>query len=204
MRAIAILSAEHDAVLAALDRLDGAVARLEQRISVPVAAFADMRRFLLDFVDGLHHWKEEAAIFPHLDGCCAHGAALIQRLEEDHHRERRCARAFAGAVAGYVPGDLVAAGRVAVAARAYAAALRRHIAVETEELFPAMEHVLNGDDRAVIEMIDWIAIQGWRLRPPTGQMPGRPSALLPKGRGNHPAASRLSTGDDAASGRCPK
>lgn len=156
MQAIDVLRAEHDGVLAVLASLEQAAGAAEQGQPVPDAVFRDMREFFEVFVDRCHHGKEEAGVFPRL---VQRGATeLPRRLEAEHEQERGIAATFSAAVAQYRPGDAATARQLAASARAYADLLRRHIDLETRELFPAME-TLAADDAALVEAFERIEEQ---------------------------------------------
>ncbi|MBI4493845.1 MAG: hemerythrin domain-containing protein [Chloroflexi bacterium] len=163
MQATDTLRNEHLGVLTVLDHLDRAAAAAERGARVPTDVFADIQEFFSVFVDRCHHGKEELEVFPRL---IPRGpAGLVQRLEADHTRGRQLAAAYASAARAYDPGQVEAGRRLAAAARDYAAFLREHIALETEELFPAMESALAPDDRALSEAFERLEVE--RIGPGT-------------------------------------
>jgi hemerythrin-like domain-containing protein len=143
MQTVDTLRDEHNGVIAVLDQLERAVSAAEKGAAVPADVFADIQEFFAVFVDQCHHGKEEAELFPRLTSAPA--VALVARLEAEHVTGRQLARAYAEATAAYTPGDIASAARLAAAARAYAAFLRRHIDLETTELFPATERLADQD-----------------------------------------------------------
>jgi hemerythrin-like domain-containing protein len=156
MRGIETLQDEHTGVLTVLTQLDRAVDAAQRGSPVPAAIFSDIQEFFAVFVDRCHHAKEEQALFPLLGPA---GAALSERLEEEHVTGRRLARAYADAVAGYAASPATAPD-LARAARDYAAFLRRHIELETSELFPLMERTLTAaQDDALVRKFDEIEEQ---------------------------------------------
>jgi hemerythrin-like domain-containing protein len=114
---------------------------------VPRDFFADVQEFFAIFVDKCHHGKEEAELFPRLTS--ERGRALVERLEAEHVTGRRLAGAYASAVQAYQPGVADSGARLAAATEAYAAFLRAHIAVETDELFAATELLAEQDQELV-------------------------------------------------------
>lgn len=154
MRAIEVLTAEHDGVLAVLVQLERAVNAAERGACVPADIFEDIQEFFLLFVDRCHHGKEEAEIFPRLDRLRA--TELVQALEREHQEGRRLASAYTEALLAYVPGDAVSGGRLAHVARASAALLRGHIERETGELFPVVEMTLATEDVQIVAAFDRI------------------------------------------------
>jgi hemerythrin-like domain-containing protein len=153
MKTIDTLREEHDGVLFVLDQLERAVAAAERGAPVPTDVFGDIREFFAIFVDRCHHGKEEAELFPRLEGGPAEG--VVKRLEAEHVTGRMLAAGFAEAAKAYRPGDVTSGGRLANAARAYATFLRQHIDLETSELFPATE-ALAAEDAALVEAFERI------------------------------------------------
>lgn len=143
MKTIDTLRDEHNGVLFVLDQLERAGSAAERGAPVPRDVFADIQEFFAIFVDKCHHGKEEAELFPRLTS--AAGRALVERLEAEHVRGRQLAAGFASAVQAYQPGLAQSGARVASAARDYAAFLRQHIAIETNELFRATEALADQD-----------------------------------------------------------
>ena len=123
--------------------LERAVSAAERGSPVPKDVFADVQEFFAVFVDKCHHGKEEAELFPRLTS--APGRALVERLEAEHVTGRRLAGAYASAAQAYQPGQADTGARLAAAAGAYAAFLRDHIAVETDELFRETETLADQD-----------------------------------------------------------
>jgi hemerythrin-like domain-containing protein len=147
MKTIDTLRDEHNGVLYVLDQLARAASAAERGSPVPKAVFADIQEFFAIFVDKCHHGKEEAELFPRLT--TAPGRALVERLEAEHVRGRQLAGAYASAVQAYQPGVAKSGAGLATAATDYAAFLRAHIAVETDELFAAAETLAAQDQELV-------------------------------------------------------
>src|SRR5579884_1006845 len=156
LETVRVLRAEHDAIRAVLAHLEAAVAAAERGVAVPRDLFTDIQEFFTVFVDRCHHGKEESVIFPRL---ATQAGALVQRLETDHTAGRQLAAAYADAVQAYTPGDPAAGGRLAAAARAYAAHLADHIDRETEALLPAIEQALAADDRTLAAAFERIEME---------------------------------------------
>jgi hemerythrin-like domain-containing protein len=162
MNTIAILSAEHAAILQVLEQLEQAAAASERGVPVPVDIFRDIQEFFTIFVDRCHHGKEEAEIFPRLQ---RDHAALVEHLEAEHVTGRRLALDFAQAVHTYAPGEAATGTALAVAARDYADFLRTHIDQETQELFPVAERALESDDQQLVAAFERIEVE--RIGPGT-------------------------------------
>lgn len=152
MQVTETLRAEHEGVLTVLAQLERAVSAAEAGRPIPCDVFADVQEFFAVFVDRCHHGKEEGELFPALGDA---GQALQERLEEEHRGGRQLAAAYATAVERYRPGERRTAQELATAARAYAAFLQRHIAVENAELLPLVERTLSPErDHAVWEAFE--------------------------------------------------
>jgi hemerythrin-like domain-containing protein len=185
MKTIDTLRDEHNGVLFVLDQLERAVSAAERGAAVPKDVFADVQEFFAIFVDKCHHGKEEAELFPRLTS--ATGRALVDRLEGEHVVGRRLAGEYAAAVIDYRPGDAASGERLATAAREYAAFLREHIGVETEELFRETE-ALSAQDQELVDAFERIEVE--QIGPGTherlhGMIEGLPARIdpwVPSGR----------------------
>ena len=153
MEATTTLETEHNAVLYVLDELDRATAAAALGKSVPKDIFSDVEEFFRVFVTQCHHGKEEAEVFPKL---LAAGNPLPRQLEQEHEQGRRLEHTYAHAVASYVPGDRGLGTAVQHSAAAYSVFLRKHIATETAELFPAMQRHLLSQDQALVEAFELV------------------------------------------------
>ena len=152
MKALELLQGEHAAALEVLDQLDLAATAVAARVTIPAPVFSDMQEFFEVFIERCHHTKEEAVLFPALDG--NDEVLLIQRLRADHVRGHQLAGRYAMAVHAYRPGDAATGRQLAESARSYSAFLRQHIALETAELFPAVERVLRDSDDQLVEAFE--------------------------------------------------
>ena len=154
MQGLEQLAAEHAAVLDVLGHWDRAAALAAVGAPVPAALFTDMREFFAVFVNRCHQTKEEAVIFPAL--MAGAEALLIERLRAGHDAGRLLVGQVGTAVEAYRAGDEVTARRLAEAARAHSTFLRKHIALETAELFPAVERVLSTSDDQLVAAFERI------------------------------------------------
>jgi hemerythrin-like domain-containing protein len=152
MDSVATLRDEHEGVLTVLDQLGRATAAAARGAAVPKDVFSDIQEFFAVFVDKCHHGKEEAQLFPLLVGGPA--TPLVRRLEDEHVVGRDLARAYADAVQAYEPGNAEFGAKLQRAADAYTAFLREHIALETDELFPAMIDALATRDEELNEAFE--------------------------------------------------
>ncbi len=156
MEATTTLQTEHNAVLYVLDQLDRASTAAASGRAIPQAVFSDMEEFFRIFVTQCHHGKEESEVFPKL---IAAGEPLPLQLEKEHEHGRQMEQAYARAVASYDAGNAGAGAALEQAAAAYSTFLRRHIATETAELFPAMERHLQPADHALSEAFERIEVE---------------------------------------------
>lgn len=156
MDTVALLSAEHAAILQVLEQGEQAASAAEQGIPVPANIFQDIQEFLTIFVDRCHHGKEETELFPRLQS--SH-ATLIARLEAEHATGRQLALAYAQAVQSYQPGNATTGTTLATAARAYADFLRQHIDQETERLLPVVEQALEAEDQHLMTAFERIEVE---------------------------------------------
>lgn len=182
MDTVALLSAEHAAILQVLEQLEQAASASAQGIPVPADIFQDIQEFLTVFVDRCHHGKEEAELFPRLQ---PDHAALVERLEAEHTTGRQLALAYAQAVQSYQPGNATTGAALAAAARAYADFLRQHIDEETEHLLPVVEQALEAEDQHVVAAFERIEVgrigagTHERLHGMIERLPGRVAPFLP-------------------------
>lgn len=181
MNTVAVLNAEHAAILHVLEQLEQAAAASARGIPVPADIFQDIQEFLTIFVDRCHHGKEEAEVFPRLH---QEHASLVEQLEAEHATGRELALVFNQAVQTYLPGKAVSGAKLAAAASAYATFLRKHINQETQELFPVVERALGSEDQQLVDAFE--RIEAERIGPGThgrlhgmiDTLPGRIEPLL--------------------------
>jgi hemerythrin-like domain-containing protein len=136
-----ILRDEHRLILAALERLEAAAARLEPGDEPPKPPWSELLEWLRVFADARHHAREENLLFPAMikAGIPPRGGPVDVMLEE--HAEGRSLVAAMATGAG--------AARAA-AARRYVGLLREHIAKENEVLFPLADAVLDEEAQAAL------------------------------------------------------
>jgi hemerythrin-like domain-containing protein len=136
-----ILRDEHREILAALERLEAAAARLEAGEERPEPLWSELLEWLRAFADARHHAKEENVLFPAMikAGVPPRGGPVDVMLEE--HAEGRTL------MAALATGASTAR---AAAARRYVGLLREHIAKENEVLFPLADAVLDEQAQAAL------------------------------------------------------
>lgn len=143
---LALLAACHERVTRSLDLLERLIQHLQGRPGGPDDAArdaaADVRRYFT-LAAPLHHQDEELHLFPRLE--VAGQAALAQRLRAEH-RELEALWAPLDAALGRLD-DIEALRRHALP---FIALMRRHVALEDGELFPAALPLLDPQSQAAI------------------------------------------------------
>ena len=98
-----LLKEEHQAVLAKLDALEGAINDLEHREKIS-ASLKELTSFF-DTEFWLHFDKEEQALFPEFDGFMPRGVGPLAVMLEEHEVLRRTNELMQEAVARYLDDD---------------------------------------------------------------------------------------------------
>lgn len=128
-------------MLACLEKMAGVF--LRKRLLDAESARAALT-FIRGYADRCHHGKEEAQLFPALEG---HGIApdcgptAVMRYE--HEQGRAHVREMEASIAASEKGDGEAFARFARAARLYVGLLREHIQKEDHCLFPMVPQILD-------------------------------------------------------------
>jgi hemerythrin-like domain-containing protein len=144
-----ILLDEHAAIASVLDSQEVAISALERGIAVDPGIFADLHRFFSLFIGQCHHGKEEQLLFPVL----RHSqdlSASIDQLETEHAEGRVLELRYDVAQQQYAAHGPAGAAPLIVAARAYAAFLRRHIALENAGVLERATEVISSTEEAAI------------------------------------------------------
>lgn len=139
-----------------IEPVAGALERMAERLR----AGKDIDRELLDktvafmreFADRCHHGKEEAHLFPYLEGKgVPEGGCPLGALRQEH----RVGRLLTGTLATHSPGiekgDAEARTAVANALAELAELYPKHIWKEDNMLFPLCEKLLDEDDMKTLE-----------------------------------------------------
>lgn len=141
-----LLAACHERLTRSLDLLERLLSHLVERPQDPDAAArdaaADVRRYFT-LAAPLHHQDEELHLFPRLEA--ASQAALAQRLRAEH-RELEALWAPLDTALSRLD-DIEALHRHALP---FIALMRRHVALEDGELFPAALPLLDPQSQAAI------------------------------------------------------
>ena len=112
---------------------------------------ANLRAYLVDYVDRCHNQKEERAVFPALEaaGVPTHGGPVAVMLGE-HRQARELVEAIDGAARVFAAGERTALVPLAEAFEAYAALCKNHFWKENDILYPLASRVLPEPVRAGI------------------------------------------------------
>jgi hemerythrin-like domain-containing protein len=153
MKAIDILSREHDLILEVLENLAWARDKIESEASPPREFFEMALKFLREFADKFHHFKEEYLLFGLLalkkegnfDG-------PIGALRYQHERCRNCINQMSRALDGYVNGEDIAITSLLENLAAYVSLLRRHIHQENNTFFPMAAKELSKQEEELLLM----------------------------------------------------
>jgi hemerythrin-like domain-containing protein len=145
---------EHTAIAGVLDSQEVALLALERGIAVDPGIFADLHQFFSLFVGKCHHGKEEQLLFPVL----RHSQDLrtsLDQLETEHEEGHALELQYDGAQQHYAAQGLAVAAPLVATARAYAAFLRRHIALENASVLERATAVISStEDAAIVSAFD--------------------------------------------------
>jgi hemerythrin-like domain-containing protein len=146
------LEAEHRVIEMVLDAIERETDAIDGGKAVDRAFFERVLAFIREFADGLHHRKEEQALFPRMvaAGVPNEGGPVGVMLYE-HEQGRACVRAMAEALEQAEAGDAAARAGLVAAARQYVELLRAHIVKEDCVLFPMAEDLFSPKQRTEIE-----------------------------------------------------
>jgi hemerythrin-like domain-containing protein len=147
MTAIDALMSEHrmiEQMLTALERQTGRLDRGGDRMVQSLIDFVDL---LEQYVDRLHHTKEERRLFEIVieRGLEAEGASVMALIHH-HDTGRSHLRDVCSELHRLTQGDRFAPAACAMAARRYAELLRDHIRMEDEEVFPLVARAISAEE----------------------------------------------------------
>ncbi|MGB8931285.1 MAG: PAS domain-containing protein [Anaeromyxobacteraceae bacterium] len=127
---------------------------------------ANLREYLVSYVDRCHNQKEERALFPLLArrGIPSEGGPVAVMLAE-HAQARELVDRIDAAARGYVDGDRGRLAELKAAFAAYAALNKPHYWKENDILYPLANRVLSPEDGA--ELVDEIEEIEQELGPST-------------------------------------
>lgn len=127
---------------------------------------ANLREYLVTYVDRCHNQKEERGLFPLLArrGIPSDGGPVAVMLGE-HAQARELVTRIDAAAKGYVAGDRALLGDLKTSFAAYAALCKQHFWKENDILYPLASRVLSPEDGA--ELVDEIEEIEQELGPST-------------------------------------
>src|SRR5262245_26608645 len=141
MRSTKLLMADHEIILDALHVLVAINTDLEDEKYVDSDDVRSLLSFFREFVDGYHHVKEEAILFPALiQASMPQDAGPLRVITYEHERGRALTAAMQNAInAARIDDFLMYATR-------YVDLLTEHIEKENWVLFDKAEQILNDDE----------------------------------------------------------
>lgn len=143
MKATEILIEEHRVIERVLNALEKAANRLSRGEDVYLRFFTGTTVFIKCFIDGSHHKKEEAVLFPALieNGLSKESGPVAVMLAE-HEEGRRLAHMLRQSVERLQAGEVRKREAIVENATGYIKLLRLHIAKEDKILFPMADKVI--------------------------------------------------------------
>lgn len=136
--------------------------------SPPTPRFvADLLMFLVDYVHGCHHQREERALFPRLALRAASADAdLVAAMRTEHAQARELLSRVDAAAKAYADGARDRLGELVEAFRAYASFGEQHRRKEGDLVFPLANRLFSPEDaEEVLEEIVAIELElGWGTR----------------------------------------
>jgi hemerythrin-like domain-containing protein len=147
IRALAVLTGEHEVIARMLARLELELEGLATRGEIDVEALERLLAFFEEHVDGRHQEKEERVFLPLL--CARAGGAQAARAAEargEHAADRERLAAMRGCLEGAAYGDAGALAEIGWLARGYVRHQRVHSGWEERELFALARVVLSAED----------------------------------------------------------
>lgn len=157
MKTIDMLKSEHAAILQVLDDLELAAGAIEHHVPITGNVVHDIADFLMVFMELNHQIKEEREIVTRLRSFGK--MQFVNNLEADHTTLRRLTELFIDAIRTNHLENQDTAGELAAIIRVYSGFLRRHIAFEQQELFPAIEWYLKDKDQEIMDACRYLEEQ---------------------------------------------
>ena len=145
--AIDRLTAEHRVIEQMLILLERLAGRLDRGGDVPARLLMDLVDLAEQYVDALHHTKEERRLFEIVieRGVQAEGGSVSTLL---HHHETGRSQLWdlRGELQRLRQGDPNAAAGCAMVARQYVELMRNHIRMEDEDVFPMVSQAISVEE----------------------------------------------------------
>jgi hemerythrin-like domain-containing protein len=153
MTAIHKLMAEHRVIERMLTLLERLAGRIDRDGDLPVLLLKELVDLLEQYVDVLHHTKEERQLFQIVieRGIEADGGA-VTALMHHHDTGRSYLRDLRGELDRLRQGDRTASAACALTAHQYAEFLREHIRVEDDEVYPLIGRAMSAEEDDALAM----------------------------------------------------
>lgn len=136
--------------------------------SPPTSGFvADLREYLVGFVQGWHHQKEERALFPRLAQLATEpDRVLLAATATEHAQSRELVSRFDAAAKAYIDGARDRLGELVETFRAYASFDERHRGTESGVLYPLANRLFSPEDAEEVleEIVSMERDLGWGAR----------------------------------------
>ncbi|BDG05715.1 PAS domain-containing protein [Anaeromyxobacter oryzae] len=149
-------------------RVLAAAARAFAEPLPPTSGFvADLRDYLVGFVQGWHHQKEERAVFPRLAQRAAQAeGGLVAAMVTEHAQARELVSRFDAAAKAYIDGARDRIGELVETFRAYASFDERHRRKESDVLYPLANRLFSPEDAEDVleEIAEMERDLGWGTR----------------------------------------
>jgi len=145
-----VLKHEHTIVRLVLRAVERHSAFIEKNDAVDDVAIGKMLDFFHGFVDKCHHTKEEKHLFPWVEQHERGEELGIDALLLEHEEGRRIAKAVAESLPRAAQGECKAIEDLGKHLAAYVDLLDVHIEREEDELFPAVDDMLESSDSEIL------------------------------------------------------
>ena len=164
-----VLVSEHRSIQMKMVVMEGVCNRLEAGEAVSPQELDEFLRFITDYVDGVHHGKEETYLFPALlAGGMPRSGGLVNQMVTDHRCGETTFEEMKQAVTDYKADGNGAGARFAESARVYIGQIRKHIDTENNMVFPLIDSMIEADrQRKILAQFD--RLESERLSPEQSQ-----------------------------------
>jgi len=150
MDALSIISQEHSNMWRLATTLDQVASDMEAGAPLEAAFFEAALDYISQFVDRMHHPKEDDFLFRLLRMRSAEAADILDALEADHRQGPENLADLRAKLAAAAQGQLTAP-ELAVAIKRYTTGLKGHIKTEEKHVLPLARKVLLTQDWAEID-----------------------------------------------------
>jgi branched-chain amino acid transport system ATP-binding protein len=150
METLRIITEEHQNLWRIATTLDLVADEIDGGGRVEAAFFTSLFDYIDQFMDCAHHAKEDNFLFPILLRRAPEAAAIIDRLQVEHHNGPEVLRDLRAKLAATAGGGEANAAFTA-ALRSYAQAVKSHVRSEEKDVMPLAREALTADDWADID-----------------------------------------------------